>query len=1416
MPFKKVDTSWKAAQKMMSPPPAFLEMMLGFKQKIDDGLVPKTAFPNIQGLIADEQFTVETMKRKSNAAAGLTDFILNINIYNDINENVEPMRIAGNKAAEDLAAAIASKDAALAAKKLAEDTVAELTRQYDAANAEKEEVLAVADKLEKKLGLAQRLMTALSAEGARWKESIISLTASLDILTGDVLLASAFVSYIGCFNKRFRKELMDKTFVPYLDGTLPAAKGGVPMSEGVPDPIKILTTDAQIAGWNTESLPADRVSTENGAIVTSCARWPVMIDPQLQGIRWVKKHEEARGLQVVRLGQKTLMTTLGTSIENGVPVLIENIQLSIDAVLNPVIGRQTIKRGRNFVIKLGDKEVDYSPHFKLYLQTKLSNPHYQPEIQAETTLVNFMVTEDGLEDQLLAVVVLLERPDLAKQKDDLIQQQNNFKIKLQELEDGILEQLASAEGDPTENIVLIENLEASKATSIEVAAKMIIAAETEVAINIASEMYRPVANRGSLMFFLLSDLFKIHTFHFYSLNSFNIVYQRAIVGKLAAGSDEAPAVEAPAEGEGAAPAEGEEAGGEEDEEAKAAKAAAAAAAAEAAAAEAAAAAAAAAEAAADPEAAEARLQERLVYLVDNITYEVFDYCRTGLFEKHKLIVATMLTLRVLGRLGQAPADQVTYLIMGTAVPNPPPMTQKVQEYLTVAQWSSACAVKDVDIFKALPEDLELNVDGWREWIEWPNPESQDLPGDWLKKISEFSKLLLIRALRPDRATAALERFIRLTLGDRFMTQEPFSLAATFPNSTYQTPLFFVLFPGVDPGEEIEALGTSLGFTETKGNFVSISMGQGQEKNGENVLDRFTLEGGWAFLQNVHLMQAWLPILERKLEIATEQGHVDFRCFVTAEPPGLPDQMLIPEGIMQSAIKVACEPPTDVKSLFRGAWSLFSQSTFDKSNKKVPFKPMLFTLSFFHSLCLGRRKFGTQGFSRPYAWNNGDLQVCGMILHNYIEANADTPWADVRYLFGEVMYGGHITDPWDRRITATYLDVLLNPDLIDEKAGFELSPNFKPLIEGEYADYKQYIEERSPAEAPTIFGMHPNAEISLLNALASGLFFSILSVGGGGGGGGGGMSKEDKVSEIQVSLLEGLREDFNMVEIRTRIKEKGSPYVVFVSQELERMNKILGMMRQNLSELALGLSGALNISDAMDGLITALFMNQVPPSWLKTCGQIGPTGTYNRKNMSNWQEDLRLRWIQLEEWSAPTKPMEDLPPSVWLPGCFNPMGFVTASLQVTARVNQYSLDQMRVHIEVTDVYDTSTVESQPPDGAQIHGLFMENARWSCEEPTIADELEAAAGLPASMALGAIVESRPKELYPIMPMIHLTARTVDKAVDCLNVMRKAVGRYICPFYSTTVRGPTFVFAGPLRTSVDPNKWILSGAALVMQPD
>ena len=60
-------------------------------------------------------------------------------------------------------------------------------------------------------------------------------------------------------------------------------------------------------------------------------------------------------------------------------------------------------------IRLGENVIEYSDGFKLYITTKLRNPHYLPEVATKVTLVNFMITPEGLEDQLLGIVVAKER-----------------------------------------------------------------------------------------------------------------------------------------------------------------------------------------------------------------------------------------------------------------------------------------------------------------------------------------------------------------------------------------------------------------------------------------------------------------------------------------------------------------------------------------------------------------------------------------------------------------------------------------------------------------------------------------------------------------------------------------------------------------------------------------------------------------------------------------------------------------------------------------------------------------------------------------------------------------------------------------------------------------------------------------------
>jgi dynein heavy chain len=148
---------------------------------------------------------------------------------------------------------------------------------------------------------------------------------------------------------------------------------------------------------------------ENATILMNSQRWPLMIDPQLQGIKWIKAMQGGE-MKVIRLGSKGYLDVIEDAISTGKTVLIENILESVDPVLEPLLARNLIKKGT--AIKMGDREIDYNPDFRLILQTKLANPHYKPEMQAQTTLINFTVTRDGLEDQLLAEVVKVERPDL--------------------------------------------------------------------------------------------------------------------------------------------------------------------------------------------------------------------------------------------------------------------------------------------------------------------------------------------------------------------------------------------------------------------------------------------------------------------------------------------------------------------------------------------------------------------------------------------------------------------------------------------------------------------------------------------------------------------------------------------------------------------------------------------------------------------------------------------------------------------------------------------------------------------------------------------------------------------------------------------------------------------------------------------
>ncbi|XP_028422796.1 dynein axonemal heavy chain 9 isoform X2 [Perca flavescens] len=1281
------DRSWKAAKVMMAKVDTFLDSLINFNKEN----IPEACLKAIRPYLQDPEFQPDLVASKSNAAAGLCSWVLNIVKFYEVYCEVEPKRQALSKANAELAAA-QEKLAAIKSKiNHLNENLAKLTAKFEKATADKLKCQQEAESTARTISLANRLVGGLASENVRWAEAVENFKKQERTLCGDMLLITAFISYLGYFTKRYRLQLMDNTWRPYLS----QLEIPIPVTPDL-DPLTMLTDGADIAAWQNEGLPADRMSTENATILTSCQRWPLMVDPQLQGIKWIKT-KYGENLRVIRIGQRGYLDAVERALAAGDVVLIENLEETLDPVLGPLLGRETIKKGR--YIKIGDKECEYNPSFRLILHTKLASPHYQPELQAQCTLINFTVTRDGLEDQLLAAVVSMERPDLEQLKSDLTKQQNGFKITLKTLEDNLLSRLSSASGNFLGDTELVENLETTKRTAAEIEEKVKEAKVTEAKINEAREHYRPAAARASLLYFIMNDLNKIHPMYQFSLKAFSVVFQKAV---LKAEPDEA-------------------------------------------------------------------LKQRVSNLIDSITSSVFQYTTRGLFECDKLTYIAQLAFQILLMNKEIDPAELDFLLR---YPVQPGVISPV-DFLSNFSWGGVKSLCSMEDFRNLDRDIEGSAKRWKKFVESECPEKEKFPQEWKNK-SSLQRLCMMRALRPDRMTYAVRDFVEEKLGSKYVIGRSLDFAVSFEESAPATPMFFILSPGVDPLKDVEKHGKRLGYTFDDKNFHNVSLGQGQEVIAEQALDLAARNGHWVILQNIHLVARWLGTLEKLLEQHAEGSHRNFRVFVSAEPSSTPESHIIPQGILENSIKITNEPPTGMHANLHKALDNFNQDTLEMCARENEFKSILFALCYFHAVVAERRKFGPQGWNRSYPFNTGDLTISINVLYNYLEANPKVPYDDLRYLFGEIMYGGHITDDWDRRLCRTYLEEFIKPEMMEGE--LHLAPGFPLPGNMDYNSYHQYIDRTLPAESPYLYGLHPNAEIGFLTQTSEKLFRTVLEMQprDGGVGEGGGTTREEKVRVVLEEILEKLPEEFNMAELLARAEER-TPYQVVALQECERMNLLTQEMRRSLSELSLGLKGELTMTSDMENLQDAIFLDMVPDTWTKRaypsmCGLV------------LWFTDLLARIKELEAWSTDFA----LPSAVWLAGFFNPQSFLTAIMQAMARRNEWPLDRMCLQCDVTKK-SREDFTLPPREGAYVHGLYMEGARWDTQT-------------------GMIVDARRKELTPTVPVIFIRAIPVDKQ-DSRNV-------YQCPVYKTRQRGPTYVWTFNLKTKENPSKWTLAGVALLLQ--
>lgn len=475
---------------------------------------------NINGEILDlmqpyfnyQDYTFEKAKIACGNVAGLISWTIAMSDFYNINKEVLPLKAnlvqqeakhsqaKGKLANLEAIAHEKNKELLVAKKKLSEALNSQQSYQTEAFNCKF------------KMDSATSLIEGLEGERKRWTQQLAGFNVDIKHSLGDIVILTGFLSYSGPFNQEYRTNLIQSWYQKLYEKSVPHS------------PILNLTeklADAPtINEWNLQGLPNDELSIQNGIIVTKSSKFPIMIDPQSQGIVWIKNKESINNMVITSFDDKYFRNYFEDCVSLGKPLLIQDILQDVDPVINNVLEKNYYKLGKSLKVLLGDKEVDVSDNFRLYLTSKLSNPSYSPELYARCAIIDFTVTIKGLEDQLLSRVIETEKSELEQERIELIAEVTSQKRKMQKLEHDLLVKLTTVKGSLVDDESVLYTLNITKDTVSDVSEKLDVAGKTQASINEMRENYRSIATRGSVLYFLIVEMGMVNPMYQNSLQQF--------------------------------------------------------------------------------------------------------------------------------------------------------------------------------------------------------------------------------------------------------------------------------------------------------------------------------------------------------------------------------------------------------------------------------------------------------------------------------------------------------------------------------------------------------------------------------------------------------------------------------------------------------------------------------------------------------------------------------------------------------------------------------------------------------------------------------------------------------------------------------------------------------------------------------
>ncbi|KAL6730872.1 hypothetical protein Aduo_001798 [Ancylostoma duodenale] len=578
----------------------------------------------------------------------------------------------------------------------------------------------------------------------------------------------------------------------------------------------------------------------------------------------------------------------------------------------------------------------------------------------------------------------------------------------------------------------------------------------------------------------------------------------------------------------------------------------------------------------------------------------------------------------------------------------------------------------------LYNNLQFSDQGtWNEFSRAVDCENT-IPSAIETKITPFQKVLLIQAVRPDRLYAAMQNFVLKTLSLPSINPPPFDLADILAESSNQEPILLILAGGADPSQELEELAAkTIGYH----NYVSISMGQGQEQATIDGIRKATKEGQWICLYNVHLMLSIIPTIQKELAAATP--HERFRLWMTTE-----EESKFPAMMLQRSLKVTFEPPPGIRNNL-----LRTYSQIDDARRSVLTTQATFVLAWLHALLQERRTFIPQAWTKFYEFSNADVRVARVLVEALVkESKAD--WEFIRGLLKFVVYGGRIENVFDSKVLESYLLTLFTPEKITGRSGQLLAKGVELIAVDNIKEIQNFITTTIPSEDdPNLFGLPANVKFSWQLTEAEDTIarmrMAVTTTAA---------NERSSWAETCNPILQHWKRLCQGGDLHSRQipspKESEDPIAEVMSLEFIHAIKIVQKVHACLSLISKSIRGTVTPDKSTLEVIKSLQLHQTPDLWHDLWS--GP------REPAEYLSTLVYKAKSVQELVSLSEQKNFLETPLNFSKLFRPGRLLNALRQVTARAKGCTMDTLRL----SSAWDTSQFRDDVT--IQVQGILLQGA------------------------------------------------------------------------------------------------------------